>query len=461
MTVVDPADERLDRPMPWATGTSGATWRPSDAHAYERDPVGFLSAAVDRCGDTFRFGRNAVFVADPDEVHTVLTGTGRAFRTGRDFLDGFRSNPDEITALWLRGRRAGRAGLAARAASAGAHRMRERIRTDLAALAGRPLDVADHAPGLCSRAALAHCLATVPDELPARLATAAERLTGVLDVTLPLPVWVPGSAARRARVSVRALAGVLTEVVEERGRRPGPGGTEPGPGGAEPGPDGTDPGPGGGAGPDDPDLLDALLTDADATAQEARAALQMILTGTHVVPGAALTWLMAELATRKGLSESIRAEVAAHGTTGDLPYTTAVVKESLRLHPPVWLMTRDVALPTKIAGHPIGPGDQLVFSPYLLQRDPRRWDAPDRFRPERWLNEPHPRRTRHAYIPFSGGTRICAGYRLGLLQLTLTAALLATEYTVEPVGDIDLTPTYKSVLTPTTLRMRWDPTPTR
>ncbi|MET9916885.1 cytochrome P450 [Streptomyces sp. NPDC006435] len=454
MTVVDPADERLHRPMPWATGTSGATWRPSDAHAYERDPAGFLSAAVDRCGDTFRFGRNAVFVADPDEVHTVLTGTGREFRTGRDILDGFRGNPDEITALWLRGRRAGRAGLAARAASAGAHRMHERIRTDLAALAGRPVDVADHAPGLCSRAALAHCLATVPDELPARLATAAERLTGVLDATLPFPAWVPGSAAHRARASVRALAGVLTEVVEERGRRRGHGGTEPGP-------DDAEPGPGGEAGHDEPDLLDALLTDADASAREARAALQMIITGTHVVPGAALTWLMAELATRKGLSESIRAEVAAHGTTGDLPYTTAVVKESLRLHPPVWLMTRDVALPTRIAGHAVGPGDQVVFSPYLLQRDPRRWDAPDRFRPERWLDEPHPRRTRHAWIPFSGGTRICAGYRLGLLQLTLTAALLATEYTVETVGDIDLTPTYKSVLTPTDLRMRWDPKPPR
>ncbi|MFE7621154.1 cytochrome P450, partial [Streptomyces sp. NPDC057496] len=182
------------------------------------------------------------------------------------------------------------------------------------------------------------------------------------------PQWAPCSA--RASASVPA-----TEVVEERGRRPGPGGTDPG--------------------HDEPDLLDALLTDADAdaSAREARAALQMIITGTHVVPGAALTWLMAELATRKGLSESIRAEVTTHGTTGDLPYTTAVVKESLRPHPPVWLMTRDVALPTRIAGHAVGPGGQVVFS--RVHRRDR-----GRHRPDPHLQErAHPDRPTNALGP--------------------------------------------------------------
>ncbi|MFF5978675.1 cytochrome P450 [Streptomyces olindensis] len=436
MAVVDPAGGQPEQLIPWATGASGGQWRASDAYAYEQDPVGFLSEALGRCGDTFRFGRNAVFLGDPDEVHTVLTETGRAFHTGRDILDGFRSNPDEITALWMRGRRAGRAGLTARAASAGAHRMRERIRADLAALAGRPVDAAGEASGLCSRAALAYCLTSVPDALPARLATASERLTGVLDATVPLPAWVPGSAAHRARAAVRALTSVLTDVVEERRR-------------------------GGEREHAEPDLLDALLTDADASAREARAALQMIITGTHVVPGAALTWLAAELATREGVLDSVRAEAAARGLDGDLPYTTAVVKESLRLHPPVWLMTRDVARTAKVAGYDVGPGEQLVFSPYLLQRDARWWQEPDRFRPGRWLDESQARRARHAYIPFSGGARICAGYRLGLLQLTQTAALLATEYTVGTVGDVDLTPTYESVLVPTALRVRWDPVPAR
>ncbi|MFJ8534216.1 cytochrome P450 [Streptomyces sp. NPDC093591] len=77
------------------------------------------------------------------------------------------------------------------------------------------------------------------------------------------------------------------------------------------------------------------------------------------------------------------------------------------------------------------------------------------------MDESQARRARHACIPFSGGARICAGYRLGLLQLTLVATPLATEYTVETVGDVDLTPIYESVLAPTGLRMRWDPTPAR
>ena len=419
---------------PSIPSATGGAWRAADAHAYEQDPVGFLTRAGQRCGDIFRFHRRSVFLNHPDTVHAVLAATGREIHAGRDLLNGFRRTPDEITDLWLRGRRAGRSGLTASAASAGAVRMRERLRAGLAAHADVPTDVPAVAPGLCSGPTLAYCLTEVPPALPALVGETAERLNVVLDSSVPWPAWVPGSAAHRARAAVRSLAALLTETVEGRLRdraRHHP----------------TDP---------EPDLLDTLLAGADSP-QDARAALQMILSATHVIPGAALTWLIAELAGREDVVAAIRAEVATLGWSGDLPYTTAVVRETLRLHPPVWLMTRDVATPTEVGGYRVVPGDQLVFSPYLLHRDPRWWEAPTEFRPERWLGTSLSGTTHRAHLPFGGGIRICAGYRLGLLHLTLAAALLSTGYDLETVGETDLTPTFQSVLVPTRLHAVWWP----
>jgi hypothetical protein len=72
-------------------------------------------------------------------------------------------------------------------------------------------------------------------------------------------------------------------------------------------------------------------------------------------------------------------------------------------------------------------GDSLMFSPYLIHRDPRWWHEPERIDPDRWPagRPPH---TRHAYLPFGAGPRVCLGTYLGTLQLVPATSRLVHRY---------------------------------
>jgi len=408
-----------------AASADGERWRAADSAAYEADPIGFLRRAQAEHGDAFRFGRglNTVFVADPDAVRTVLTRTGHELHAGHDPLNGFRLADQARTESWLQGRRAGTPGLGASAP--GLARMADRLRAEFAALSGRTVDVAELAPGICSRSTLAYCLdGPLPAALPGAVAAAAESLVAVLDAAVPVPAWVPGSAARRARAAEQRVTALLDALLAQRtGRVP--------------------------AG--EPDLADALAAQGFADRAQARATLQTIVMGGHVIPGAALTWLIAELAQHPEALAAIRAEAGDPAA----PYADAVVKEVLRLYPPAWLAARDVGSPIELAGRLLTAGQHVAYSAYLLHRDPRWWATPEEFRPQRWLDAPGQPVNRNAYLPFGGGARICAGYRLGIGQLVLAAGLLAEAYTLEEVGGRELRPTFQSVLRPARLRIRF------
>jgi unspecific monooxygenase len=428
-------------------------WGPAVARRYEEDPLLFLRQAQQECGDAFRFGRNSVFLGDAEAAHAVLARSGHEFHAGHDPLNGFRRTDTASNDAWLTGRRAGGAQLGR--PEPGTRRLVRALEAEVRALVGREVDLRALAPGLCSRPALAYCLDPVPDGLDAAVAAAAETLIEVQDALVPWPAWVPGSAARRARHASTRLAALLLPVVAARRaeRRAEAG---------RPADDLSD--------RDLPardllarDLLDVLLGPLDDDAQ-ACATLQTLLAGTHVVPGAALCWLWAVLAARPDIVEQVAAEAEEAGdlavaAADALPCTTAVVQEVLRLHPPVWLMAREVLEPVEVAGHRLVPGQQVVVSPYLLQRDPRWWDEPEELRPGRWLggtSNSGGSRSRHAYLPFGAGARICPGYRSGRQQLVLAAAVFARECTPALSDGVDLRPTFQSVLFPRRLTMRFD-----
>jgi cytochrome P450 len=69
----------------------------------------------------------------------------------------------------------------------------------------------------------------------------------------------------------------------------------------------------------------------------------------------------------------------------------------------------------------------VLFSPYLLHHDPRWWDRPDHFDPQRWLDT-RPPHAPYAYLPFGAGPRVCLGLHLGQLLLVRTAAHIATAF---------------------------------
>jgi unspecific monooxygenase len=190
--------------------------------------------------------------------------------------------------------------------------------------------------------------------------------------------------------------------------------------------------------------------------------MKRTLVGSHGVPGTALAWVIREMGTRPDVLAGIRSEAGRYpdaveaGSPAPLPYTEAVVKEVLRLFPPVWLMLREVRERTTLGPWRLEPRQHVLLPAYLVHRDARWWREPDRFRPGRWLTAgtggaPH---ARHAYFPFGGGPRMCLGSRLGMLQLVLAAQRLAGAYDVELVGAEHAPPVFDATLAPVGLRAR-------
>jgi len=161
----------------------------------------------------------------------------------------------------------------------------------------------------------------------------------------------------------------------------------------------------------------------------------------HETTANVLAWaffiLTQDPATRARLRAELDAVLAGRAATlDDLPklvFTRAVVEETMRLYPPVPLLTRQAIAPGRIAGRAVKPGTMILVAPWLLHRRPTLWENADAFIPDRFLPgamRPH----RHAYIPFSVGPRVCTGQHLGLAEAILCLATLfqAVEMVLEP-----------------------------
>ena len=160
--------------------------------------------------------------------------------------------------------------------------------------------------------------------------------------------------------------------------------------------------------------------------------LRTIMFASHGVPGTAVAWIAILLAEHPAAASSVAEETAglSLGRTDiveALPFTTAVVRETLRLYPPQWLLTRTASAPTAVGGYRIPAGCEVLICPYLIHRDPRWWDRPEQFEPSRWLGREQPH-ARYAYLPFGAGPRICPGSQLAIAHLTVLTALLARDY---------------------------------
>lgn len=111
----------------------------------------------------------------------------------------------------------------------------------------------------------------------------------------------------------------------------------------------------------------------------------------------------------------------------NLPYTRAVFEETLRLYPPVPLLSRQARASDRIEGKPIRPDSIILAIPWLLHRHELYWEKPNSFLPERFLPEV-PRPNKFIYLPFSVGRRVCLGMRFGLTEGILCLATLAQRF---------------------------------
>jgi len=111
-----------------------------------------------------------------------------------------------------------------------------------------------------------------------------------------------------------------------------------------------------------------------------------------------------------------------------------VMKETLRLCPPGWIISRRALKPDVLGGFPISAGTDVLISPYFVHRHPAHWSEPERFDPERFNEAADAERDRFAYIPFGVGPRHCIGEALAKYELLTHLAVMARRFRMSPLS---------------------------
>ena len=175
--------------------------------------------------------------------------------------------------------------------------------------------------------------------------------------------------------------------------------------------------------------------------------LTIFLAGYETVANAlAWTWLLlgqnpqaesrlhAELDTAL-LDSSGKARLPTLEDLPRLPYTEMVVAESMRLYPPAWAMGRQATQDIEVGPYFVPKGTYLLFSQYIIQRDPKYFPDPLTFRPERFTTEAKAQRPKFTYFPFGGGGRQCIGESFAWMEAILVLATLAQRWRLKVVED--------------------------
>ena len=149
----------------------------------------------------------------------------------------------------------------------------------------------------------------------------------------------------------------------------------------------------------------------------------------HETTAKVMCWGLILLARDPDLQDRLRQEVQqvadgrdlAAGDLPDLPLTEAFVHETMRLYPPIWLMSRRALESMSFGDIRVEAEDLVCVSAWLLHRDGRWWDEPGVCRPERFLDA---RPVPFSYLPFGGGERICIGQHLAMMEAVLAIGTL-------------------------------------
>ena len=112
----------------------------------------------------------------------------------------------------------------------------------------------------------------------------------------------------------------------------------------------------------------------------------------------------------------------------------------MRLYPPAWGFGREALADCEIGGYAIPAGTTVIVSPWVSHRNPRYFEDPTAFRPERWDSDFAATLPRFAYIPFGGGPRICIGNRFAMMEAVLVLATVAQRFRLELQSDRPVVP---------------------
>ncbi|MFD6989979.1 cytochrome P450 [Streptomyces sp. NPDC059943] len=395
--------------------------------AFSRDPLGFF-ARLRAHGDvvSWRLGpQRALFLSQPEHIGELLKKVETDYRhpeLGWAFKlvlgDGVVTSEG---AAWRRKRALVQPVVRPRQVRSYAVTM-----TDCASAladtwqAGRHIDVRRDMLGLTQRIAVRTLFGTDTagreDTIGPAMDIAQQAIGDEFrGLTLFLPSWIPTPGRQRLKKAVAVIDSEVNRVTEERHL----------------------------SGADRDDLLSRLLAARDEQGdrlsdKEIRDEAVTLYIGGHETTGTTLTWAWYLLSrnprARERLAEEL-ADVLDGRTPGfddfkDLRWTEQIIKETLRLYPPVWLMTAIAKDGSTLGGRPVPEGTVLWASQWSAQRDERWFPEPDEFRPERWDEEARPAPD-HAWFPFGGGARACLGARFATVEAVLVLATLAQRFRLD------------------------------
>lgn len=184
----------------------------------------------------------------------------------------------------------------------------------------------------------------------------------------------------------------------------------------------------------------SLLVDACLSEREIASRLIRLFHALHESAATTLAWAMHLLAQNPEQQAELRSELntvlaGRLPTAADLPelaYSEMVLRETMRLYPPAWLVSRQTRRETRIGDFFLPAGSTVLCSPYIMQRSPRNYVEPQKFLPERFSASFEKRMRRHAYAPFGTDGRLEGAPLMAEMKLLLAA--IASRFEVSSVG---------------------------
>jgi cytochrome P450 len=192
------------------------------------------------------------------------------------------------------------------------------------------------------------------------------------------------------------------------------------------------------------DLLDMLLetryedTGESMSKEQLIDEIKILFIAGHETTANALTFTLHLLATHPEIQQKVLDEITAiENETTDvveqlqkMTYTNAVINESLRLYPPAWITDRENVEDDSLLDYNIRKGTLIGISFYELHRNPKYWENPEDFIPERFLGEQKKKSMQYFY-PFGAGPRMCIGMGFAMYEMALSLAYVVKKYKVK------------------------------
>ncbi len=194
-------------------------------------------------------------------------------------------------------------------------------------------------------------------------------------------------------------------------------------------------------------LLDATCEDSGEGMSEEQLmdeVVTLFVAGSET-SGHSLAWtlyLLSENREKLTTAENEVQKVSTENQSGlealrNLRYLGQAVSESLRIYPPIWMITREAIEDDEISGFKIEKGSQIYIPVRGIQNNPKYWDEPEQFIPERWNT---PLESKYSYIPFGAGPRLCVGAELAKMEITLSLFKLIKEFKFETTREVIVEP---------------------